>query len=150
MCGGQNASHQLQKTHFPTLLGAAGKICLQISLARRMNQSKWGKGKEEQISDKLQRECVLHYHLLLQPHKVAVISDNGGTGHKGDWWGESDFFPCTTLQPNQRWKTHLLLAVILLKMLTSKLFSATCLSCWFECSQDLWQLFIFAVPLQVA
>lgn len=45
------------------------------------------------------------------------------------------FFPYTTPHPKQRWKTHLLLAMILLKMTTSKLFSATQLSCWFECSQ---------------
>lgn len=42
--------HIILITYFATLSGAAGKICLQISLARKMNQSKRKKGKQELIS----------------------------------------------------------------------------------------------------
>lgn len=135
-------------THFHTLLGAAGKICLQIHLARKMNQSKWGKGKEELIPDKLQRGHSSAGNVFsIITYFCNLTGANEDTGHEGDGWGESDFMHNL---PNQRWKTHLLQAMILLKMITSKLFSATHLSCWFECSQDLWQLSTFSVPLQVA
>lgn len=138
-------------TRFPTLLGAAGKICLQISLARKMNQSKWGKEKEELISDELQRGYSSAGNVFsIITYYCNLTGGSEGTEHKGDGWGESDYIPYTTPHLNQRWKTHLQLAMILLKMITSKLFSATYLSCWFECSQDLWQLSTFAVPLQVA
>lgn len=86
-------------THFHTLLGAAGKICLQIHLARKMNQSKWGKGKEELISDKLQRGHSSAGNVFsIITYFCNLTGANEDTGHEGDGWRESDFILCTTSQ----------------------------------------------------